>query len=86
MPEQNDSTEYEDGFKWNQANWHLHHALNEKDNLFKREFTLLDSTLIIETIYHVLSPMRMERRFSYNQDWQLIYYSPMRTPIHVEIK
>jgi hypothetical protein len=86
MPEQNDSTEYPDGFKWNQGNWHLHHAFNEKDSLFRREFTLLDSTLVIETIHHMLSPMRMERRFSYSQQWELIYYSPMRIPIQVEIK
>jgi len=86
MPEQNDSTNYSNGFKWYKTNWTLHHAFNEQDSLFQREFTLLDSTLIIETIYHLLSPMRMERRFSYNQDWQLIYYSPMRVPMQVEIK
>ena len=86
MPEQNDSTYYPIGFKWYKNNWILHHSFQEQDRVFRREFTMLDSTLITETIYHLLSPMRMERRFSFNQDWQLIYYSPMRIPIEVEIK
>lgn len=85
MPEQNDTTQYANGFKWQKQNWIMHRSFNEKDSLFRREYAYLDSTLIIENIYHLLSPMRMERRFSYNTEWQLIYYSPMRVPIKVEI-
>lgn len=85
MPEQNDSSIYKEGFKWQYKQWTMHRIFNENDSLFRREFTILDSTLIIETIFHQLSPMRMERRFSYDNGWQMIYYSPMRIPMRVEI-
>ena len=85
MPEQNDTSIYKDGFKWQYNQWTIHRTFNANDSLFRREFTMLDSTLIIETIFHQVSPMRMERRFSYDDGWQLIYYSPMRIPLRVEI-
>ncbi len=85
VPEQGDTTAYPNGFKWLASDWAMHKLFNEKDTSFMREFKLLDSTMVIEDIYHKNSPMRMERRFSYNGAWNLIYYSPMRLPIEIKI-
>lgn len=85
-PEQSDPVAYNNTFHWEQDKWVWHKAFNEQDTLFTRHFEVYDSILIKETIFHRLSPMRLERRFAYNgSSWILIYYSPLRMPVSVEI-
>lgn len=86
IPEQNDTTVYTNGFKWEKEKWSMHHEFNENDTSFVRSFHLIDSTLIIENIQHRLSPLRMERRFSLDSEWRMIFYMPMRMPIEISIE
>ena len=85
-PEQSDPVVYNDTYHWEQDNWVWHKPFNDQDTLFTRNFDVYDSLLIKETIFHKLSPMRLERRYAYNgSSWFLIYYSPLRMPVSIEI-
>jgi hypothetical protein len=86
VPESSDTMRYENGFRWETTDWVLHHAFNPHDTAFHRQFSLLDSSLVIEKIYHKMSSMRLERRFAFNEEWKLIYYAPLRMPVSIEIK
>ncbi len=87
MPEMEDTVNYPGGFSWKRDNWVLHTSYNTGDTSFVRSFQILDSTLIIETIYHRISNLRLTRRFSKEKKgWQLIYYSPLRKPVEIKIQ
>ncbi len=86
LPEQDDTISNLNNFRWSPDQWILHRAYDMGDSLFAREFKIMDSTMIIERIYHRLSAMHMERRFSKTgTEWSLIYYAPLRARINIEI-
>ncbi|MEP7320554.1 MAG: hypothetical protein ABI761_01500 [Saprospiraceae bacterium] len=85
-PDQSDTIAYTDNYYRYADHWVMHKTFNAPDTLFERAFKLLDSTLIIEVIQHRSSPLRMERRWSLNDNgWQLVYYTPLRIPVKIEI-
>lgn len=87
LPEAMDTTHLGATYYWNKETWILHHPFNPGDTTFERQFQIIDSTLIREVIVHLMSGYRMERRFSFTgEEWQLIYYSPMRQPVSIEIE
>jgi hypothetical protein len=85
-PDQSDTIAYTQTFYWRPEHWVRHRLFNPSDTAFERSFRALDSSMIIEVIRHRLSPLKMERRWSRNDTaWELIYYSPLRTPVQIEI-
>lgn len=85
-PEQLDTLPYLDAFYWPKESWTLHRLFNEQDTTYERIFQVVDSSLLKEFIFHKPSGYSMERRFSLmDGGWHLIYYSPMRRPIRIEI-
>lgn len=87
LPEAMDTTRYGEAYYWNKESWHLHHPFNPMDTAFERQFQVIDSTLIREVIVHLMTGYRMERRFSFTgEDWQLIYYSPLRQPVRIDVE
>lgn len=85
-PDQSDTIAYKETFYWYPDQWVTHHTFNNSDTSFVRSFIQVDTSLIIEKIKHKLSPLSMERRWSRNDTfWELIYYSPLRTPVKIEI-
>lgn len=85
-PDQSDTIAYTQTFYWQPEHWVMHHPFNASDTTFERTFHTLDSSLIVEIIRHKLSPLTMERRWSRNDTaWELIFYSPLRTPVKIEI-
>ena len=87
LPEAMDTTHLGATYYWKKETWHLHHPFNPEDTTFERQFQIIDSSLIREVIVHLMSGYRMERRFSFTgEEWQLIYYSPLRQPVSIEVE
>lgn len=85
-PEQLDTLPYLDTYYWPQETWVMHRLPNLRDTSYERVFQVIDSSLLREFIFHKPSGYSMERRYSYmEKGWHLIYYSPMRRPIRIEI-
>ncbi len=87
LPEAMDTTHPGATYYWNKETWHLHHPFNPGDTTFERQFQIIDSSLIREVIVHLMTGYRLERRFSFTgEEWQLIYYSPLRQPVNIEVE
>lgn len=64
-------------FHWDLNDWVMHRPFTESEE-FNREFTVLDSTIVIEKIRLKNNEYGMERRFArFGNEWQLIYYAAM---------
>jgi len=84
--EPTDSLPHPDTSYWSKEKWIVHHLPDIRDSTYEQVFQIIDSTLLREIIFHTPSGYSMERRFSFAEGtWHLIYYSPMRRPIRVEI-
>lgn len=76
MPTLADTNEVSD-FHWGLEGWRMHKPF-DKDGDFVRNFVVIDSNLIIETIRLKNNEYGMERRWSKSGgEWQLIYYASM---------
>ncbi len=62
-------------FHWKKSSWTLHRPITNKE--FKKQYTIIDTSIITEYIYHPRG-YGLERRFAYmDHDWYLIYYGGM---------
>lgn len=76
IPTLADTNEITD-FHWGLEGWNMHKPF-DKEGDFVRNFVVVDSALIIETIRLKNNEYGMERRWSKSgSEWQLIYYASM---------
>lgn len=74
-----DTSETDGEFRWLSTEWTLHKPLQNEDNLFEQNFSVLGKGLIVETIRSREMPLAMQRRFAQMSDgWHLIYYTEMQ--------
>ena len=64
-------------FHWDIKDWTMHRPFTDFSD-YTREFTVIDSTIVIERIQLKNKEYGMERRFAKTgNEWQLIYYAAM---------
>ena len=65
-------------FHWGIENWEMHKPFADDNKEYNRVLTVVDSSIIIETIRMENNQYGMERRFAkFGKEWQLIYYAAM---------
>jgi len=78
MKSQKDSLDIPDpAFRWTLENWVIHHAYDDMNGTYIREFFDIPN-LVIEKISDTSGQYSMERRFAkLSSGWHLIYYREM---------
>ncbi len=70
--------EEDESFSWKKKDWIMHKEFQNENREYDRRFEIISDGLIIETISHMPSDYKMQRRYSKSgEDWQLIYYMAM---------
>lgn len=68
----------DNGFRWEQGTWKLHHFDHFDPEQFRVVRKVIDSTLVTEVIQDKKSGLGIKRRFAkFDDKWYLIYYSAM---------